>query len=92
MVVIVREMRKIGAFGADAPGGGERFIQAHVGRMRRVAKRIQHGHADPAHRFHHILRHFFAVAEIDQLVLSGLCKCVTARNRFSVRQRVRSDH
>ena len=42
VVVIVRQMREKSSAGADAPGGRQGFIQAHVRRMRLVTQCIQH--------------------------------------------------
>ena len=49
VVKIVRQMGEESSFRADAPRRGQRLVQAHVGRMRRVAQGVEHGGLDPAH-------------------------------------------
>ena len=43
VVVIVRQVREISAPGIDASRRRERFVEAHVRRMRLVTQRVQHG-------------------------------------------------
>ena len=51
MVIVVREVCKVGPPCADAPGRSERFIQAHVRGMRVAPELIENGNLHLAHFF-----------------------------------------
>ena len=62
----MREMRKISSRRGDAPGGGERFVQAHVGGVRIAAQCIKHDHLNPFDRGKHFFGHQLAIAQVGQ--------------------------
>src|SRR5882672_8345531 len=66
VIIIMGEVSETGAARANPSGGGEGFIQAHVGRMRRVAQRVKNCDFHTAASFDRGRRNELAIVEIGQ--------------------------
>ena len=86
MVVIVREMCEIGPRRADAPRRRQCFVEAHVGWMRRVTQRVEHGDFDALDLFQRVGGDFLAVAQICEPFFAVLHEEIAIRRRRAVRQ------
>ena len=86
MVVIVREVGEISPARADAPRRGERLIQAHVRRMRRVAQCVNHGDFHAPDFFQRVGGDLLAVAQIGEPFLAALTEQIAVGHHPAMRQ------
>src|SRR5437660_12902746 len=91
MVVVVCEVSKAGARRDDTPGGGEGFIQAHMGWVRVIAQSIENCDLDPAASFDCFLRDQFAIIQVSQSLSATLDEEIASGRGFSMRQLKRGD-
>src|SRR5688572_7908262 len=85
VIVVVGQMSEISALRTDTSGGGERFIQAHVGGMRIAPKGIKHRHLHTLNLLNRLRWNFFAIVQISQQLASFLCEKIADCSHRSMR-------
>src|ERR1700677_1287921 len=86
MIVIVSQMREVSSAGANAAGSGERFVQAHVSRVRGAPQRVQYDDLDSSHLLNDLGGDFFAIAQIGEAFRAVLDEEKTFRDGSAMRQ------
>src|SRR5579859_990115 len=76
---------------ANPPRRGQRFVKAHVSRMRFGPERVQHGDFNVADLFHDRWRYFLAIAQVREPLPAVLHKEIAVRHGGTVRQGQGSD-